>query len=157
MVGILAVFWLKSSGSSRKPDVYSTLAQLPNFDANQVKGQYFIIHFWAKWCEPCADEIPHLVEFAAKSKFQKPFKIIAISLDPTLEESKQILPDHGLHLPANFLLVLDPAHKIAEKLGSFQYPETYFVNPQGDIVEKWVGPQKWNKPEVFEYFRQKLL
>ena len=156
IVGVLTVFWWQSNTAPRKPNVYSILAELPGFDLKQVKGQYLIVHFWAKWCEPCADEIPPLVEFTSKAHFQKPLNVLAISLDPSLEDSKQILPDKGAHLPNNFILALDAERKVAEKLGSFQFPETYFVSPQGEILEKWVGAQKWNKPEVFDFFQQRL-
>jgi thiol-disulfide isomerase/thioredoxin len=155
-VVLLTFIWFKKS-TPEKTDVYTKLQKINNFDLNTVKGEYFVLHFWAKWCEPCAEEIPHLVEFARKAQFQKPLKILAVSLDPNLEESKQILPDHGNSLPANFILVLDADHQFAESMGSFQYPETYFIDPNGQIVEKWVGPQKWNKPEVLEFFKQKVL
>ena len=74
-----------------------------------------------------------------------------------VEEAKQILPDQGANLPPNFILALDADHKFAERMGSYQYPETYFIGPKGDILEKWVGVQKWLQPQVFEFFRQKLL
>ena len=160
IVVFLTLFWLnsnRSSSSSSKFDVYPALSELNGFDLNQVKGQYFILHFWAKWCEPCAQEIPHLVQFADQAKFSKPLKILAVSLDPSLEEAKMILPEKGAHLPTNFILALDPDRKVAEKVGSYQYPESYFVDPSGQIIEKWIGSQKWQKPEVFEFFRMKLL
>ena len=160
VAGVCVVFltvWGLKFSSSPKSDVYSKLQKINGFDLNQVKGDYFILHFWAKWCEPCAEEIPQLVAFAQRAQFQKPLKILAVSLDPTLEESKQILPDHGAHLPADFILASDPDQHVAESFGSYQYPETYFVDPSGQILAKWVGPQKWNKPEVFEFFKQKVL
>ncbi len=155
--GILTIWGLNRKPEAQKLNVYTELAQLKSFDLEQVKGTYFILHFWAKWCEPCADEIPTLVEFAKKAQFSKPFKILAVSLDPNLEEAKQILPDQGNNLPANFILTLDPDHKVAELMGSYQYPETYFIDPTGKILEKWVGAQKWTKPEVFEFFKLKVL
>ena len=141
-----------------KPDstVYSKLTRLKGFDLEQVKGKYFLIHFWAKWCEPCAEEIPHLIEFSSQAPIQKKLKILAISLDPSLEEARKILPEKGVNLPENFILVLDSEHQVAEEFGSYQYPETYFIGPDGAIIEKWVGAQKWNKPDVIDFFIQKL-
>jgi len=152
LVGLLTYFRFFNQQVDQKIDVYSTLSGLKGFQTKDVEGEYFILHFWAKWCEPCADEIPTLVEFAKKAQFSKPLKILAVSLDPTLEDSKQILPDHGNSLPPNFILILDPEHLVAEKMGSYQYPETYFIDPKGQIIEKWIGPQKWTKPDVFEFF-----
>ena len=157
LVGILTVWKFSSPSTSAKLNVYSSLAGIKGFNPKDLEGQYFIVHFWAKWCEPCADEIPTLVEFSKNAQFAKPLKILAVSLDPTLEEAKQILPNQGNDLPPNFILLLDPDHKVAENMGSYQYPETYFVDPKGQILDKWVGPQKWQKPEVSDFFKMKIL
>jgi thiol-disulfide isomerase/thioredoxin len=141
--------------------VYARLAELDDqkenhLDLRQLQGSYFILHFWAKWCEPCADEIPLLVSFAKSAQFAKPLRVLAVSLDPSLAEAKQILPAKGEGLPANFILLLDPEHKVAEAMGSYQYPETYFIGPDGKVLEKWIGPQKWDKPEVVDFFKRKM-
>ncbi len=145
-------------GKSQNNDIYSQLQSLPGFDRSSVEGHYFILHFWAKWCAPCAEEIPHLVNFAkvAQEKLGG-MKVLAVSLDESLAVSKTILPDQGRSLPTNFILLLDAQHAMAEGLGSYQYPETYFYSPQGHVLEKWVGPQKWDSVEVIEYFRQKTV
>ena len=155
-VGILTAGWLFNS-KPHPVGVYQNLEKSQQIHRKDLEGSYVLVHFWAKWCEPCAEEIPHLVEFAKNAQFQKPLKILAISLDPTLEESKTILPNGGKDLPANFILISDPEHNVAEAMGSFQYPETYFLGPKGDILEKWIGPQKWNKPEVLEFFKTKVI
>jgi cytochrome c biogenesis protein CcmG/thiol:disulfide interchange protein DsbE len=178
-VGILTLFWLKSGGNAGDfslakisggnapsvpgtaptddpKQVFKNLSELPGFHRADLKGSYVLVHFWAKWCEPCAEEIPQLVEFAKNPGFPAKLKIVAVSLDPNLDESKTILPEQGKNLPASFLLFLDSEHKVAEKMGSYQYPETYFVDPTGAVLEKWIGPQKWTKPEVLDFFVKRI-
>lgn len=158
IVVILTVYYSYFSRKSQKDDVYTQLASLPHFDRKEVEGHYFVLHFWAKWCAPCAEEIPHLIKFASLADQKlKGLKILAVSLDETLELAKTILPNQGVNLPANFILYMDSQHTVAEGLGSYQYPETYFYDPKGQVLEKWVGPQKWDSPEVIEYFSHKLL
>ncbi len=157
VLGVIFLTWTcMTKNNSKVESVYTKISKLNQFNIDQVKGSYFILHFWAKWCEPCADEIPLIVEFAKHASFSKPFKILAVSLDPSLEESKKILPNQGVGLPSNFILALDSEHKVADDLGSYQYPETYLIDPEGRILEKWIGAQKWNNPEVLEYFKQKI-
>ena len=155
IVGILTMVYIFNQQKSHST-VYENLEKYQITDTSKLKGKYFILHFWAKWCEPCTEEIPQLIEFAEKAQFSKPLLVLAVSLDPTLEESKKILPNHGASLPSNFILALDANHKYAEAVGSYQYPESYFVSPEGEVLEKWVGTQKWNKPEVLEFFRKIL-
>jgi thiol-disulfide isomerase/thioredoxin len=154
--GLLAYFGLRDSPSAPPRVTDSALSRLNGFDREKVRGHHYLLHFWAKWCEPCAVEIPHLVEFARKVQTGKPLYILAVSLDNTLEEAMEILPGRGKDLPPNFLLALDPEHKVAEAIGSYQYPETYLVGPDGKILEKWIGAQPWKKPEVLQYFSSKI-
>jgi len=158
IVVILAQTYGLFKQQSQKNDHYAQLRAIPGFDQKSVEGHYFVLHFWAKWCAPCAEEIPHLVNFAsiAQEKLNG-LKVLAVSLDESLEISKTILPGQGASLPSNFMLLLDAQHTVAEGLGSYQYPETYFYDPQGQVIEKWVGAQKWDTPEVIEYFKQKTV
>jgi thiol-disulfide isomerase/thioredoxin len=154
---IFAVLFNQKSGMSSNQGPAVHLQALPGFDWSQVKGKPFVVHFWAKWCAPCAEEIPHLVEFAQNASVKLPeLKILAVSLDQKLEDSKSILPKKGEDLPSNFILYLDSEHAVAEAMGSYQYPETYFFDSEGKVIEKWVGPQKWNQPEVMQYFERQL-
>ena len=151
--GGMALWWR----AAPEPLFTTHVGRLQHLNRDQIRGKFVLLHFWAKWCEPCAEEIPHLLQFAQKAQFQKPFVVLAVSLDPTLEEALSLFPADQKAFPGNFMIALDPDHEFAEKMGSFQYPETYLIGPDGSIQEKWVGPQKWQKPEVLEFFKQRLL
>ena len=153
---ILTLVLWKSGGSTGSDDLFPKLAALRGFDVERVRGKPFLLHFWAKWCEPCAEEIPSLIRFTEQIHAKKSLRVLAVSLDPKLEDSLEILPQKGRQLPPGFILALDPDHAVAESIGSWQYPETYLVDAQGRILEKWVGPQAWQKPEVLEFFLKRL-
>jgi len=157
LLAIILTFFLIERGNPG-PDrqVWSKLTRLQGIHRDDFEGHYILLHFWAKWCEPCAEEIPGLVRFAEKVGSTKKLKVLAVSLDPKLEDSLEILPEKGKHLPAQFVLALDSDHSVAESIGSWQYPETYLVGPDGMILEKWIGPQQWQKHEIMDYFMNRL-
>ncbi len=170
LVGVSASIFYHQRNS--QGTVYGLVKRYSIANIADLKGNYVLLHFWAKWCEPCAEEIPLLVQFAnglegravkqdgsgvlGGGAARMGIKILAVSLDANLEEAKQILPEKGTLLPKNFILALDSSHQFAEQMGSYQYPESYLIGPEGQIIEKWVGPQKWNKPDVLEYFSKYL-
>ena len=134
--------------------VYSTFPtfQSPEGSAisvDQFKGKVVLLHFWAAWCAPCAEEMPQLM--ALSKAMQTPSAgrvvVLAVSLDPKWADSEGLLKGREKNLKLWFN-AWDPKMKTAETLGSFQFPETYVVDLNGQIAAKWVGPQDWKRPEL---------
>jgi thiol-disulfide isomerase/thioredoxin len=59
------------------------------FALSKQKGKVILLDFWATWCQPCVEGIPHLKEFYKQYK-DKGFDIIGISLD----SDKKALSDY---------------------------------------------------------------
>lgn len=158
LIACVTFFWRNQMQTSPE-GIYVHLKPLKGEHAETYEGQYTIVHFWAKWCEPCAEEIPDLVGFAKKldqEGLSPQLKVVAVSLDEDIESSRSILPSQGRDLPKSFVLLSDPKQTSAEAMGSYQFPESYLVDPEGKVLEKWVGPQKWDQPEVYDYFVKRI-
>lgn len=41
----------------------------------------YVVNFWATWCRPCIEELPHFVEVSSAYENQAPFQMILVSLD----------------------------------------------------------------------------
>ena len=50
-----------------------------------------IVNFWATWCKPCVEELPHFVELQDKYR-SHPVKVILISLDFPKQLNSRLLP-----------------------------------------------------------------
>jgi thiol-disulfide isomerase/thioredoxin len=116
------------------------------FDASEFRGKVVIVHFWAMWCAPCAEEMPKLLKLAEELG-DAAIQIVAVSLDPRWEDSKPLLAGRDEKFK-HWRNAWDPKMKTAEAFGSFQFPETYILGPSGAVVTKWVGPQDWQRAEL---------
>lgn len=127
------------------PDFELTDSQGKTRRLEEWKGNAVVLHFWASWCPPCLDEIPHWLAGAKKQKDRR-VKFVAISLDGSWADAEKVFPQ--ANLPENVISLIDVTGKIPEKYGSYQFPETYLLNPDHKVVMKWVGPQDWGAPII---------
>lgn len=44
-------------------------------------GKLYVVNFWATWCKPCIEELPHFMEVNEKFKDNPNYKMILVSLD----------------------------------------------------------------------------
>ncbi len=98
------------------------------------KGKPVVINFWATWCVPCMQEHPEMV--AASRRLRDQVQFLGVVFDDKEENVRAFLEENGSPYPS----LLDPDGKTAVAYGVAGVPETYFVDPQGVIVSKYVGP-----------------
>jgi cytochrome c biogenesis protein CcmG/thiol:disulfide interchange protein DsbE len=103
-------------------------------DLSQYRGKPVVLNFWATWCHPCWDEHPVLTQVAQTTGGQVQF-VGVVFQD---EESKitGFLRQRGWAYPT----LVDDRGKTAIAYGVGGVPETFFLDKNGKIVSKYVGP-----------------
>lgn len=83
----------------------------------QKNDTTYVINFWATWCLPCVEELPHFEKMNKKYGSQK-FKMILVSLDfPNMVESRVIPFVAKKNLKAEVVVLNDPnANEWIEKV-----------------------------------------
>jgi thiol-disulfide isomerase/thioredoxin len=140
---------------TRAPDFSVPAARLAankKFRFAELKGFPIVLHFWATWCGPCLQELPELLKLASELRPQG-YSFVAVAIDrdwATLEEffarNPQLRP-----IRDRMILVLDPDAEIATKYGSSRFPETFLINRDLVIDNKFVGAQPWSDPQMLPY------
>lgn len=54
--------------------------------------QLYVINYWATWCQPCVEELPHFMEVNEEFSTHENFKMILVSLDKADELESDVLP-----------------------------------------------------------------
>ena len=124
----------------------------PNFDTvdlegniwslSKLKGQVVFINFWATWCAPCREEMPSMQRLYSKLPKDK-FKMLAVFNNDNPKLVKNFVTKLGLTMP-----ILSDEHNFAgPKYGLTGVPETFIIDKQGVLREKFIGPAEWDHPK----------
>src|SRR5450432_3749492 len=65
---------------ARAPDFTLHSAAGPNLRLNEQRGQVVMLNFWATWCAPCRQEMPHLNKLYEKYHASG-FTLLGINVD----------------------------------------------------------------------------
>ncbi|MGQ9491433.1 MAG: TlpA family protein disulfide reductase [Anaerolineae bacterium] len=101
-----------------------------------LRGKGLVLNFWASWCKPCEDEAAALE--AAWRKY-KDRGVIFVGVDYLDQDpaAKRYLAKFAITYPNG----PDLASRIAKRYTIRGVPETFFINPQGNIVGcRHIGP-----------------
>lgn len=112
---------------------------LPTLTDNQLtlsayRGKVVLLDFWATWCDPCRDEIPHFIDLQTKYG-NRGLQIIGVSMD----DSPEPVRDFCSHFKVNYPVVMGNA-KIGELYGGILgLPIAFLIGRDGRIYARHIG------------------
>lgn len=100
-----------------------------------LKGKVVVLDFWATYCPPCLEGIPHLVEL---QKNHQDLQIVGLHVGG--EEDAPKVPAFAEKLKINYTLAYpDDALSAALLGGDSAIPQTFVFDREGKFVEKFTG------------------
>jgi thiol-disulfide isomerase/thioredoxin len=101
---------------------------------SDYRGKVVLLDFWATWCEPCREEIPHFVELQNKYRDQG-FQIIGVAMD----DGPEPVRDFYRQFKMNYPVVMGNA-KTGELYGGLLgLPVTFVIGREGRIYSRHTG------------------
>ena len=123
----------------RAPDFSVTMDDGKRVSLSSFAGKPVVLHFWASWCVPCVEEMPALNAFTQKLAGSG-VVVLGISADRNQAAYEKFIKSH----PPQFQAAFDPTAEISAMYGTFKYPETYIVDRQGKVYEKFPNVAEWS-------------
>jgi cytochrome c biogenesis protein CcmG, thiol:disulfide interchange protein DsbE len=101
--------------------------------SEQFKGRPWVLNVWGTWCVACREEHPVLLEIAR----QGAVPLIGFDWKDEDEAAKQWLEQLGNPYR---LVAVDRDGRGAIEFGVYGAPETFFIDEQGIVQYRHVGP-----------------
>lgn len=117
------------------PDFTLTLFDGGQLSLSELRGQVVVINFWASWCPPCRDEAP-VLERAWRRYRDRGVTLVGVDYMDTEPAARAYIEEFGITYPNG----PDLGSRIARTYRIRGVPETFFITPQGEIAEVFIGP-----------------
>ncbi len=106
-------------------------------DFDDLRGDIVVVNFWASWCFNCRVEHEALVAAAAD---YEDLGVTFVGVNHQDQRDNAIAFLDELGRSPQTLYVEDTGSRIALEFGILGLPETFFVDREGTIVGKVIGP-----------------
>lgn len=132
----------------------------------ELEGKTLLLNFWATWCAPCRQELPHLARLARELEGSG-VVLLLVSVDEHLEAVASLageLEGQGpmgrasaallRGRPSSVLSLWDPGERLASSYGTSRFPETYLIGPDGALHFRFIGPKAWGRDAVRDWVQE---
>jgi len=147
VAGVYAARHHYRSRSVSLPNLPAPQLSLTDIDGRAVhtsdyNGRVLLVSFWAAWCLPCNEEVPHFVELQQKYQNQG-LQTIGFSVDDARDDLRNFYQKFKMNYP-----VVPADQKTLSAYGGLPgLPTTLLIDRRGRIREKYVGYTDFNKLE----------
>ncbi|HVZ82616.1 MAG TPA: redoxin domain-containing protein [Terracidiphilus sp.] len=103
---------------------------------DSLAGKVVLIDFWATWCGPCREALPHIRQIARRFEGQ-PLVVLSISLDKDEDKWRDFVAKNGM----TWLQYRDGGFDgpIATLFGVSAIPATFTIDADGVLEDQHVG------------------
>jgi thiol-disulfide isomerase/thioredoxin len=103
---------------------------------DDLKGKVVLIDFWATWCGPCREALPHM-RAIAKNFDGQPLVVLSISLDKDEQKWKDYIDKNGM----TWLQYRDGGFEgaIAKMFAVEAIPHTFTIDADGVLQDERIG------------------
>lgn len=125
------------------PEFRVTTLDGGKFDLKEARGKVVLVNFFATWCGPCMQEMPHLQD-QIWSRF-KGTNFVMIAIDRA--EIEQVVAAFQKKHPFEFPIACDPGRAVYSQFATKFIPRNFLIDANGLIAYQSAGynPSEFRK------------
>jgi peroxiredoxin len=115
-------------GTGQAPDFTLRTSQGQNMRLQEQRGRVVMVNFWATWCGPCKQEMPHLNRLYEKYR-SSGFVLMGVNVDEDARNAIGAATKLGLTFP----VLLDAEKKVSKLYDLNTMPSTLLIDRDGKV------------------------
>jgi peroxiredoxin len=116
------------AAQSPAPDFTLKTAEGRNLRLQEQRGQVVMVNFWASWCGPCKQEMPHLNRLYGKYQASG-FTLLGVNVDDDPRQAMAVAARMGLKFP----VLLDADKAVIKRYDMGSMPATVLIDRDGRV------------------------
>ena len=105
---------------------------------NQTRGKVVVLDFWATWCPPCREELPHIEKL--REEFAGQVQFFGVN-----DEESGTVKDFLRKQAYDLTVLLDGKKQVHREYGVSAIPTMFIIDKQGVIREHFIGSRSESK------------
>lgn len=104
---------------------------------SEYKGKVLVLDFYATWCVPCRDSVPHLVELQKKHEDKG---LVVVGLNVGGPGDDQQVPAFAKEFGIQYTLAKPDEDLVSFLLSDYDaIPQTFVFDRQGQLLDRFIG------------------
>jgi peroxiredoxin len=113
---------------SAAPDFTLRTMDGPNVRLKEQRGRVVMVNFWATWCGPCRQEMPHLERLHRKYR-SAGLVLLGVNVDDDTKKAADVAGKLGVSFP----MLLDTDKQVSRLYDLATMPSTVLIDRDGKV------------------------
>ncbi len=125
----------KELAGQQAPEFQLTTLDGKTISLSELRGKVVVLDFWASWCPPCQESLPHLGKLYRDHKPDENVQVYAVNVNEDRENVQSFITSRAIQVP----VLIDADGSVAKQYQVGGIPKTVIIGKDGRIAKVFSG------------------